>query len=255
MITYPNVKINLGLSVLRKRDDGYHDLETLFVPCRAFQDRLSICPNGLQETGIQVIGGDWDPKTDLTYKAWALLHEKYDIPGVDIILEKASPVGAGLGGGSADGAFALLMLNEIFSLGLTEPYLVYFASELGSDCPFFLYNRPMLGFGRGDELEFYDISLKDYNLRVEVPYGIKVGTKEAYSGVIARESHPNLVPLREALKYPVEQWRDVLVNDFERSVFPKHPEIAKIKQRLYDEGAVYASMSGSGSAVFGLFPK
>lgn len=282
MITYPNVKINLGLSVLNKRPDGFHNLETLFVPCYAFRDSLSICPNGLQETGIQIIGGDWDPKTDLTYRAWELLRDKFGISGVDIILEKNSPVGAGLGGGSADGAFALRMLNEIFSLGLSKEYLVYFASMLGSDCPFFIFNRPMLGLEKGDILEEYDLSfLKGYNLRVEVPQGVKVSTKEAYHSVVPRtqptakddhemslrgrqtvaipsnelevSSNRELLALRDALKYPVDQWKNVLVNDFERSVFPLHPEIAQLKQKLYDQGAIYASMSGSGSAVFGIF--
>ncbi len=259
MIAYPNIKINLGLSVMRKREDGYHDLETLFLPCNAFRDSLSISENGMKETVINIIGGDWDPRTDLCYRAWELLNAKFDIPGVDIILEKNSPVGAGLGGGSADAAYTLMMLNEIFSLGLTVPYLVYFASELGSDCPFFIFNKPMIAEGRGDVLERYDISLKDYNLRLEVPEGVHVSTKEAYAHVGTREALAAegrvLMPLREALACPVEQWKDVLLNDFEPSVFSSHPEIASLKQKMYDEGAVYASMSGSGSAVFGLFRK
>jgi 4-diphosphocytidyl-2-C-methyl-D-erythritol kinase len=163
-------------------------------------------------------------------------------------------VGAGLGGGSADAAFTLMALADMFKLGLEDWQLADYAACLGSDCSFFIYNRPMFGEGRGDVLSDYEIDLSDYEIRVEVPEGVHVSTSEAYSRIIPRERLA-LPPLREALRYPVEMWPDVLFNDFESSVFPLYPAVEALKKRFYDEGAVYASMSGSGSAVFGLFRK
>ena len=179
---------------------------------------------------------------------------RHDFNEVEIRLTKRSAVGAGLGGGSADAAFALMALTEMFHLGLEDWQLADYAACIGSDCPFFIYNRPMFGTGRGDILEDYDLHLADYEIRVEVPQGVRVSTSEAYSRVIPRDrlARPSL---REALRYPVEMWPDVLFNDFEASVFPLYPEVEALKKRFYDEGAVYASMSGSGSAVFGLFRK
>ena len=285
MIAYPNVKVNLGLSVLRKRSDGYHDLETLFVPCLGIHDTLEIIAGddfsrtsaslferysgtaarivqGIREDGKLMItiarneGVDWDPLKDLTAKVYGLLDEEFGLPPVKIFLEKTSPVGAGLGGGSADAAFALKMLSELFALGLDAAALAARAARLGSDCAFFVYNRPMLGTGRGEVLEPFDIDLSDWELRVSVPEGVSVGTADAYRGIPPREaSGSRALPLREALSRPVAQWRDCLVNDFETTVFAKYPAVAEAKQALYDAGAAYASMSGSGSAVYGLFPK
>ena len=285
MIAYPNVKVNLGLSVLRKRPDGYHDLETLFVPYLDIHDTLEIIAGddfsrtsaslferysgtaarivqGIREDGKLMItiarkgGVDWDPLKDLTAKAYGLLDEEFGLPPVKIFLEKTSPVGAGLGGGSADAAFALKMLSELFALGLDAAALAARAARLGSDCAFFVYNRPMLGTGRGEVLEPFDIDLSDWELRVRVPEGVSVGTADAYRGITPREaSGSRALPLREALSRPVAQWRDCLVNDFEITVFAKYPDVALAKQALYDAGAAYASMSGSGSAVYGLFPK
>lgn len=248
MISYPNVKINLGLNVLRKRPDGYHDLETLFVPCDAFHDVLEIEESARFD--IQITNCDWDPQSDLTAKAWRLLKADFpDLPPVRILLQKGSPVGAGLGGGSADCAFALRMMNDIFALGLTDGELASYAARLGSDCAFFIYNRPMFARGRGEILEPYDLDLGGYDIRIAIPEGIHVSTKEAYSGIIPHEkSFPDL-------DVPIEEWKGILFNDFEASVFRAHPEIALVKQRMYDEGAVYAAMSGSGSAVFGIFKK
>ncbi len=398
MITYPNVKVNLGLSVLRKRPDGYHDLETLFVPCFDIHDTLEIISGddfsrtsaslferysagsnapenvlrtppkqawvppsydaeggtvfgnitsaslfgrypsggvqprkmsfgpppselgsapllseakassgaprrpgetegrerqsggsqlegprvaqfseagtsgttsvsmirqGIREDGKLMItiarkeGVDWEPLEDLTARAYGFLDADFDLPPVKIFLEKTAPVGAGLGGGSADAAFALRMLSELFALGLDEAALAAYAARLGSDCAFFVYNRPMIGTGRGEILEPCDIDLSQYELRVDVPAGVSVSTADAYRGIVPREAAAagRACPLREALSRPVAEWRGCLVNDFEATVFAKYPAIADAKQAIYDAGATYASMSGSGSAVFGLFPK
>ena len=187
-------------------------------------------------------GVDWEPLEDLTARAYGLLDADFDLPPVKIFLEKTAPVGAGLGGGSADAAFALRMLSGLFALGLDEAALAAYAARLGSDCAFFVYNRPMIGTGRGEILEPCDIDLSQYVLRVDVPAGVAAAAGRA-------------CPLREALSRPVAEWRACLVNDFEATVFAKYPAIADAKQALYDAGATYASMSGSGSAVFGLFPK
>lgn len=297
MKTCPNPKINIGLNVLRKRPDGFHDLETLFVPYFGMADELeivdvsgSVClrkasaslhpsqpggwapPSDMPEGGqpfleantagsklnIRIIGQkvDWDPRKDLTVKAYEILDADFNLPPVEIVLRKNIPVGAGLGGGSSDAAFALKMLNEMFSIGLDDSALAEYAARLGSDCAFFIYNRPMFGTGRGEVLEPYDIDLSAWQLRVEVPSGVAVSTAEAYRGVLAaRNTAIALPPLKEALKGPVECWKDVVVNDFEATVFPLHPEIQALKRRFYDDGAVYAAMSGSGSSVFGLFGK
>lgn len=250
MISYPNVKLNLGLNVLRKRPDGYHDLETLFVPFPGITDVLEI--RLASEDSISVEGGNWDPHTDLCWKALGMLREDHDFPAVSILLTKRAPVGAGLGSGSSDCVFTMKMIDEMFSLGLSDDDFLGYASRLGSDCPFFVYNRPMIGEGRGEVLSPFDLDLSPYDIRVEVPAGVAVSTREAYAGIVP--ALPAL-PLREALSRSVGQWKDVLVNDFEKSVFAAHPEIAVLKDRFYDEGAVYAAMSGSGSAVFALFKK
>lgn len=282
MITNPNVKINLGLNVLRKREDGFHDLETLFVPYMGISDTLEIVvgddysrtssaifgkyapemiAQGISEDGKLMItiarkeGVDWDPLKDLTAKAYQILSEDFQLPPVKIFLEKTSPVGAGLGGGSSDAAFALKMLNELCGLGLSETLLASYAARLGSDCAFFIYNRPMIGEGRGEILseiasDFMDGIYAGYDLQVLTPEGIAVSTKDAYGGI---RPHLPEVALRDALRLPVEEWDGVLVNDFEETVFAKYPELAAIKRSLYDSGAVYASMSGSGSALFALY--
>lgn len=304
MITNPNVKINLGLNILRKREDGFHDLETLFVPYFGIHDTLEIITGddysrtsaalfarygegvpasqgsvkpegvfgvetkevvapklvqGISEDGSLMItiaraeGVDWDPLKDLTAKAYYILAEDFKLPPVKIFLEKTSPVGAGLGGGSADAAFALKMLNEMCELGLTETQLAGYAARLGSDCAFFIYNRPMLGEGRGEVLSDYDLDLSDqYEFQVLTPAGIAVSTKDAYAGI---KPHLPKVSLRDVLAKPIGEWNGLLVNDFEETVFAKYPELAAIKRSLYDSGAVYASMSGSGSALFAIYRK
>ena len=250
MISYPNVKLNLGLNVLRKRPDGYHDLETLFVPYHGITDILDI--SEAEEDGIEVVGGSWDPRTDLCWKALGLLRKDFVFPPVRIRLVKRAPVGAGLGSGSSDCVFTMKMLDEMFSLGLSETSLHSYAAMLGSDCPFFVYNTPMIGEGRGEVLAPFDVDLSGFDIRVEVPAGVSVSSREAYAGITP---HVPQLRLKEVLKSPVERWKSLLVNDFEKSVFAAHPEIEALKRKLYDDGAVYAAMSGSGSSVFGLFEK
>ena len=255
MTVYPNVKLNLGLRVLGKRPDGYHELESLFIPWNGFRDELCVEPAA--EFGIE-IGGPcyrgWDPSEDLTARAWRLMRDEFGVGPVRIRLIKNSPVGAGLGGGSADGAFALRALSDLFGLGLSDDALAALAARLGSDCPFFIYNRPMFVSGRGDVLEAFDVDLAGYRIEVAVPEGVAVSTREAYAGIDGMPLGGNTSTLRKVLRSPVTSWRGRLVNDFERSVFPAHPEIAALKERFYAEGAIYAAMSGSGSAVFALFP-
>lgn len=248
MISYPTPKINIGLHVLRKREDGFHDIETLFYPVGAFRDELEIVPS--DHFSIEIEGADWDPQSDLTAKAWRLLAEERGIGPVAIRVRKGIPVGAGLGGGSSDCAFALKMLNELFSLGLSTVELEQYAARLGADCAFFIRNIPQWGSGKGDILRPAEIDLSNYEIRVELPEGVHVSTAGAYKGLTPRETS---IPLSEALKRPVTEWRDNVVNDFESSVFPKHPEISQLKDKMYSEGAIYASMTGSGAAVFGIF--
>ena len=244
-------KVNLGLHIMRRRPDGYHDLETLFLPYTGMGDELTVEP--AEELSIHIDGCTWDPQKDLTVQAWRLLKADFtDLPPVSIRLAKHVPVGAGLGGGSADGAFALKCMNEIFSLGLDDDALRLYASHLGSDCAFFVDCRPMYATGRGEILEPIDIDLSAYEIKVQVPEGVSVSTREAYSGVVPDASRR---PLRDLLREPVAAWKDVIGNDFEATVFPLHPEIAALKEKMYADGAIYAAMSGSGSAVWGLFKR
>lgn len=292
MITYPNVKVNLGLEVLRRRTDGFHDLETVFVPYYGIHDTLEIIPgDGWSTTSAylqdnytkgeslsQAItpdgkvmitiarreGVDWDPLKDLTVKAYNLLSEGRELGPVKIFLEKTSPVGAGLGGGSADAAFALRMYSELFSLGLTDDELASYAARLGSDCAFFVRNSPCLGEGRGEILSPVEVKDIDfgkegcgrYVMKVLTPEGVSVSTADAYRGIVPREvSGTAHEPLLEIIARPVSEWKEALVNDFENTVFSIHPELAAIKKSLYDSGAVYAAMSGSGSALFAIYEK
>ena len=240
----------------------YHDLETLFVPYYGYSDLLTVEPSERLDIDIEREGGvDWDPMEDLTVRAWRLLKADYpQLPAVSIHLEKRAPVGAGLGGGSADAAFMLRALNELGGLGLDDPALAAYASRLGSDCACFIYCRPMFATGRGEILEPFDIDLSKYTLKVEIPTcadgkPVAVSTREAYGGIVPRELWGEDVfpPLRDALRLPVEEWRGRVVNDFESTVCPLHPEISELIADFYARGAVYAAMSGSGSSVFGLF--
>ena len=277
MIGYPNVKINLGLHVVRRRPDDYHDLETLFVPYTGITDCLEVITGddysrtlaGLKErygTLAQAVspdgklmisiarkeGVDWDPLQDLTARAYMLLAADYKLPPMKVFLEKRAPVGAGLGGGSADAAWALRLMAELAGLDLPAGTLAQYAARLGSDCAFFVYNSPMLGTGRGEVLEPYELDLSPYRLEVVIPVGISVSTADAYRGIVP---HLPEKTLQEVLQHPVSTWKTTLKNDFEPTVFAKYPALADYKEQLYARGALYAAMSGSGSALFGLFPK
>lgn len=253
MIVFPNAKINLGLRILKKRPDGFHDLESAFLPV-GLTDMLEIIPvpgddrgpsARLTLTGIPLNAAD----DNLCLRAFRLMRKRHGIPGVNLHLHKRIPPGTGLGGGSSDAAFTLLALNELFGLSLEVPLLMEYASLIGSDCPFFIINKPSLATGRGEHLEPLSLDLSGYALVLVLP-GITVNTAMAYQMITPR---PEGLPLKEVLRLVPEKWKDRLVNHFEGPVFDKYPEIGSLKQALYDSGAVYASMTGSGSAVFGLF--
>lgn len=245
-----NCKINLGLHVVRKRPDGYHDLETVFYPTDFFTDKLSF--ETIDSEYEFECRSSWDTGPDqenLCTKAFRLLQRDFGISGVRITLEKHIPIGAGLGGGSSDAACTLKALCQHFALPVTPEQLHQYALQLGSDVPFFLLNAPAYATGRGEILESIPIELSNYRLEMVKP-DISVSTTEAYRGVVP------MVPqhsIPEILHQPVRTWKESLRNDFEATVFKAHPELALIKQDYYDRGAVYASMSGSGSAIFGLF--
>ena len=257
MIVFPNCKINLGLKILRKRPDGYHDLETIFYPL-PFTDALEIVesrnPSREQQfpftsSGLPVPG---KPASNLCVKAYRVLKKDFPaLPAVHIHLHKVIPAGAGLGGGSADAAFTLKLLNELFNLSLSREQLIGYASSLGSDCPFFIINKPCYARGKGELLEEIELDLSPYKFIIVNP-GIHIDTGRAFLNI--KPAVPEKT-LPEIIKMPPERWKDELGNDFETVIFPQHREIVDIKDQLYFHGAVYASMSGSGSTVFGLFPK
>ncbi len=246
-----NCKINLGLDVLRRRDDGYHDIETVMYPLRGLYDVLEIEPS--ESSGAELvmlgIGIDCPPEKNICMKAYEMLRRRYGIGGVRITLDKRVPFGAGLGGGSSDGTAVLVALNEMFSLRMDEAALIAAAAELGSDTPFFVRNTPQLCAGRGERMTPVDVDLAGWWIAVVKP-DEGVSTREAYAGVTP---HVPPQPLAERIAEPVERWQGSVTNDFERSVFAAHPAIGRVKRSLLEAGAVYASMSGSGSAVFGLF--
>lgn len=251
MICFPNAKINLGLNIVSKRDDGYHDIETVFYPV-GLKDALEVIPNqsdqnySLSLSGIDVSA---DNENNLVIKALKLMSAGKKIPNIDIHLMKNIPSGAGLGGGSSDGAFMLNLLNKMFHLGYNDSQLHQFAVTLGADCAFFLQNKPSYATGIGDELQNINLSLDHYYLVIVKP-NIFVSTKEAYSGITPNQPE---VSLKEVVKLPIVEWRKYMHNHFEASIFKKYPSIAQIKQNLYNAGALYASMSGSGTAVYGFF--
>lgn len=249
MVCFPPSKINLGLRVIRKRDDGYHDIETCFYPL-PWNDILEIIPSrtmSFTNTGISVPGQHDD---NLCLKAYYLLQEEFDLPSVDVHLHKIVPMGAGLGGGSSDAANALTLLNEVFNLNLSNFQLEQFASKLGSDCAYFIHRRPMIGTGRGETLNTIDVSLEGKFIVVIKP-DVHVSTKDAYNGVRPYNEGTSIAEI--ITQHNIFAWKDLLVNDFEASVFKQFPIIQQVKEELYNQGAEYASMSGSGSAVFGIF--
>jgi 4-diphosphocytidyl-2-C-methyl-D-erythritol kinase len=255
MIAFPNAKINLGLRVLDRRADGYHNIETIFHPVEDLCDILEIVPsnNGttsFELTGLYVPGNKED---NLCLKTFYLLSSIFYLPPVNIHLHKAIPTGSGLGGGSSDAAFTIKMLNDLFNLEMTDDLMMDFARKLGSDCAFFIENKPVFAIGKGDQFGPVTLDLNDYRIEVITP-DIHVNTAEAYRMIDEFPGRTEKRPsLKEIVEKPVGEWKSFLVNDFEVPVFLKHPELAKLKQDLYARGAIYASMSGSGSAVFGIF--
>ena len=253
MITFPNAKINLGLDIVQKRPDGYHNLETVFYPI-PLCDILEITPATEPDAPDYTFkmynavfeGNDAD---NLVIKAYKALAADHKLPKVDISLYKHIPTGAGLGGGSADAAFALKMLNDIADLGLTSAQLCAYASRIGADCAFFIDNTPAYATGIGDILTPTQCSISGYHLVLVKP-DIHVSTKDAYSLVTPQKPQE---PLTDIAARPINEWKGAMKNDFEKSIFAKHPTMAKVKEQLYAMGAIYASMSGSGSSFFGIF--
>lgn len=248
MVAFPHCKINLGLHVISKRDDGYHNIETCFYPV-PWTDILEIIPAkefSFTSSGSVIPGKEED---NLCIKAYRLLQAHFNLTPVKIHLHKVLPTGAGLGGGSSDAAFTLRLLNSVFDLKLNIIQLRNFAAQLGSDCSFFVQDKPMLGSGRGEQLVDLQLSLKGLYMVLINP-DIHVSTADAYAGV---KPHAPQQMLTDILTLPVAEWKGHLVNDFEKSVFAKFPTIEAIKKEFYHQGAIYASMSGSGSSVFGIF--
>lgn len=254
MIVFPNAKINLGLNITEKRPDGYHNLETVFYPI-PLEDALEVVPMEcssedfkLNCSGIPIKGL---PEENLVVKAYNLLKNKFSLPPIHIYMRKHIPSGAGMGGGSSDAAFMLKLLNELFELRLSVSELEDFATALGADCAFFIQNRPVYAEGIGNIFSPISLSLKGYTLVIVKP-DIFVSTKEAFAHIQPRKA---TVSIKEIIQAPIEDWKSHLINDFECSVFRTHPGIKEIKEDLYNAGALYASMSGSGSSVYGIFKK
>jgi 4-diphosphocytidyl-2-C-methyl-D-erythritol kinase len=252
MIVFPNCKINLGLNILGKRDDGFHDLETVFFPL-ALHDVLEILPSLNKLTQLTVTGIlPGNPEDNLCMKAFHLLKKDYpQLPEINMHLHKAIPNGAGLGGGSADAAFTLQLLDTKFNLAIPENKMQEYASNLGSDCSFFLINKPCLATGRGEVLETVNLFLSGYKILLINP-GIHINTKEAFAQI---KPVIHSKKIKEIIQQPLETWKAELVNDFEEIVFKKYRQVENIKENLYANGAVYAAMSGSGSTAYGIFRK
>ncbi|MGZ5135244.1 MAG: 4-(cytidine 5'-diphospho)-2-C-methyl-D-erythritol kinase [Flavitalea sp.] len=263
LISFPNCKINLGLNVIRKRQDGFHDIETVFYPLqlhdvleiikldpsRAIEPVTKLTTTKFITTGLPINGAT---EKNLCIKAYQRLQQDISgLPPVHIYLHKAIPIGAGLGGGSADGSFTLKLLNEKFQLKLTKEQLLDYALGLGSDCPFFILNRPCFATGRGDFLEAIDLDLSAYSFMIVHP-GVHINTAWAFEQLTPAVP---VKPIRDIIFQPVSTWRNELTNDFEQAVCDHHPELSSIKSKLYNAGAIYASLSGSGSCFYGIFPK
>ncbi|MFI5156318.1 MAG: 4-(cytidine 5'-diphospho)-2-C-methyl-D-erythritol kinase [Chitinophagales bacterium] len=251
MISFPNGKINIGLHVIRKRADGYHDLETIFYPI-AVRDVLEISPAGRLQLHLSGIRIEGEQRDNLCIRAYQLLKSDFpDLPPIDIHLHKNIPMGAGLGGGSADGAFLLQLLNMRYDLQLSKSALIEYASRLGSDCPFFILNQPCFAKARGEILEAISIDLEGYAFVLLHP-GIKISTEAAFSMISpsGKESR-----LKSLIGKPIHSWKNEIVNEFEEPVIKAYPALRGIKTRLYEAGAVYASMTGSGSSFYGIFEK
>lgn len=251
MVVFPNAKINIGLDIVSRRPDGYHNIVTAFMPV-PWCDVLEIVPAQGSDDSLIVYGRgvDCPPEKNLVMKACRALRARVDFPAVDIMLNKIIPDGAGLGGGSADAAFTVTTINKLFNLGLADAEMAEVLAGVGSDCPFFVYNRPMLATGTGVEMTDVEIDLSGKYILLVKPANSAVSTAQAYAGVTPQEPADDLADL---LKLPFEQWQGRIKNDFEVSVFAKAPAIAATKAKLMEIGAVYTAMSGSGACVFGIF--
>ena len=255
MINFPIAKINLGLNVVSKRDDGYHNLETVFYPV-PIKDALEVFPMedgfpsdvrcDLKVTNLFI---DGDEQKNLVVKAYNMIDQDYELPRVHVHLYKHIPTQAGMGGGSSNCAYMIRLLNEMFSLGMSDEKMIGYAARLGADCAFFIKAQPAYAEGIGEKLQPISIDLSGCKMLVVRP-NIPVSTKEAFSLITPQVPKKNCLDI---VRQPIETWKDELVNDFERSVFAIHPEIGRLKEMMYEQGAVYAAMSGSGSSVFGLF--
>jgi 4-diphosphocytidyl-2-C-methyl-D-erythritol kinase len=254
MLCFPNAKINIGLNITDKRPDGFHNLETIFYPI-GLKDiiEFSVPQNkpdriiaSFKNTGLTI---DGETSDNLIFRAYEILSKDYNLPAIDLFLHKIIPLGAGMGGGSSDAAFMLNALNDYFSLNISNLKLSEYANSLGCDCSFFINNTPSFATEKGDKLIPIEIQLKGFHLLLIYP-GFSVSTKDAYSLVIPNKPELSLF---DAIKKPVQYWKNLIKNDFETSVFQLYPELKKIKEKLYTQGAIYASMSGSGSAVYGIF--
>ena len=249
MIVYPNAKINIGLNVLKKRVDGYHELSSVFYPVKDLCDILEILPStefSFSSSGIEIPG-----EGNICTKAFEMLKQDFGISNVKIHLHKTISIGAGLGGGSADGAFMLKAMNILFDLKLSIDQLEKYALQLGADCPFFIENIPKYVQGIGENMSSVDLDLSAYELKFIFPE-FHISTSEAYSGVTPKAPETNLLDL---INYPIENWKGKVKNDFEVTAFSKHPHLEKTKTQLYADGAIYASMSGSGSVLYGVFER
>jgi 4-diphosphocytidyl-2-C-methyl-D-erythritol kinase len=249
MILYPNAKINLGLNVESKRSDGYHNISSIFYPIYDCFDVLEIVDSNsflFTSSGICISGSN-----NLCVKAYNLLKIKFNIPAVHIHLHKKIPIGAGLGGGSADGAFVLKGLNNFFKLNITNKLLEDLALELGADCPFFIQNRPKYVSGIGDLMEDIKLDLSKYEIQL-IDSSIHINTKDAYSNIVPKNQK---LKLSRLIKKPIRLWKDLVTNDFEQDVFKNYPKLSKVKETLYAQGAIFSSMTGTGSVIYGIFKR
>jgi 4-diphosphocytidyl-2-C-methyl-D-erythritol kinase len=261
LLSFPNCKINIGLNIISKRDDGYHNIETVFYPVKLcdileINKRSDLKENkfdytnniALKLSGNEVEGDD---KSNLCYKAFQLLKAEFNLPDIILHLHKIIPSGAGLGGGSADAAFTLKLLNDQFKLNLTDDQLKTYAAQLGSDCSFFISNKPSFASGRGEMIEELDLNLSGYHIILIKPE-VNVPTSQAYQAV--KPAQPK-VSLRTLILQPLSSWKENITNDFEEGIFKLYPQLSQIKKELYDSGCIYASMSGSGSCLYGISDK
>ncbi|KAA5537450.1 4-(cytidine 5'-diphospho)-2-C-methyl-D-erythritol kinase [Taibaiella lutea] len=252
MLRFPNAKINIGLSITGKREDGYHNLETVFYPVEV-KDALEIIAS--EETNMHLSGFPVEGSSDnnLVWKAYQVLERDFPelVKPLEIYLHKAIPMGAGLGGGSADGAFMLSMLNDFFGLNIPSDKLESYALQLGSDCPFFIRNKPVFAKGRGEIMEPVPLSLDNYSIQLICPK-LHISTANAFKGIVPKTASFNLNAIEAS---DIKDWKSYIINDFERTLFPHYPVLQQIKHQLYEQGAIYASLSGTGATVYGIFEK